>query len=123
MPRQVWAVGMVGALIGLVSADGSFNGAQGPNGLGEQIRGYLDRAVPLLSEVDDKNKHAFLLVPASDIGRHLGEEWNAPEALGPKITALVMFGLLAAVLFWVGTRRAPAADGEPAGDTHVRQSA
>jgi hypothetical protein len=40
---------------------------------GAQIRAYLDRANPLVSEAGDKNKLSFLLVPASDIGRRLGE--------------------------------------------------
>jgi len=41
--------------------------------LGQQIRAYLDRAAPLLSDGADKNRQSFLLVPASDMGRRLGE--------------------------------------------------
>ncbi len=41
--------------------------------LPEQIRGYLDRAAPRLADNVDKNKQSFLLIPASDIGNHLGE--------------------------------------------------
>ena len=41
--------------------------------LPEQIRGYLDRAAPRLADNVDKNKQSFLLIPASDVGKHLGE--------------------------------------------------
>jgi hypothetical protein len=41
--------------------------------LGKQIRTYLDMAAPLLSEGDDKTRQSLLLVPASDMGRRLGE--------------------------------------------------
>jgi eukaryotic-like serine/threonine-protein kinase len=37
------------------------------------IRDYLDRATPLLSDGQDKNRQTLLLVPASDMGRHFGE--------------------------------------------------
>jgi hypothetical protein len=39
----------------------------------EQIRGYLDRASPLLADGSDKNRQAFLLAPATEIGRHMGD--------------------------------------------------
>jgi len=67
---------ILGSECGLVEPDGVLNGVHAQTGqfdLSEQMRGYLQRAVPLLSEPDEKNKHAFLLVPASDVGRYLGE--------------------------------------------------
>jgi eukaryotic-like serine/threonine-protein kinase len=67
---------ILGSEFGLVEADGALNGIHPkPDvaALTAQIKQYLDRALPLLSDEGDKNKHSFLLVPASDIGRHLGE--------------------------------------------------
>jgi hypothetical protein len=67
---------ILGTEFGLVEADGALNGVHtpaGPAGLAEQIQGYLQRAVPLLAEGSEKVRHAFLLVPASDVGKHLGE--------------------------------------------------
>src|SRR5262249_55452772 len=67
---------ILGSECGLVLPDGTLNGTHGDDRQGElseQIHSYLQKAVPLLSEGDNKNKHAFLLVPASDVGRHLGE--------------------------------------------------
>jgi len=67
---------ILGKEFGLVEADGTLNGKH-PGAvvedLGKQLRSYLDRAVPLLAEGSDAGKHAFLLVPASDVGKHLGE--------------------------------------------------
>ena len=73
---------ILGSEFGLVALDGT--PAQTASGdqafaafaaevLDEQIRGYLNRAVPLLSDGAEKNRQSFLLVPASDMGRLLGE--------------------------------------------------
>jgi hypothetical protein len=43
-----------------------------------------------------------------DLSRHLGAQYTAKDANDPKIVALVMFVLLAAILLWVGTRKTPA---------------
>jgi hypothetical protein len=67
---------ILGTEFGLVTPDGALNGVHaGPanQGLTEQIRRYLDRAAPLVTEGNDKGPHSFLLVPASDVGKHLGE--------------------------------------------------
>jgi hypothetical protein len=67
---------ILGAEFGLVTADGNLNGVHADPGgaFSTQIRAYLERANPLVSEAGDKNnKLSFLLVPASDVGRHLGE--------------------------------------------------
>src|SRR5262249_47790820 len=42
------------------------------------------------------------------LGRHFGPAWNAEGAAHPKVAALVAFAVLALILFWVGTRKAPA---------------
>jgi hypothetical protein len=75
---------ILGLEFGLIEADGLLNGVHtkpGAAALSEQIRKYLDRAVPLLAEGAIKNKYAFLLVPASDVGRHLGDavQQEVPE--------------------------------------------
>jgi uncharacterized oligopeptide transporter (OPT) family protein len=54
---------------------------------------------------------------ALDLGRHLGPVWNAPDAPWPKIQALFMFGVLAVILLWVGSRRSPGQYGEPNRET------
>jgi eukaryotic-like serine/threonine-protein kinase len=54
------------------SGDKAF-AAYAAGALDEQISGYLNRAAPLLSDGSDKNRQSFLLVPASDMGRLLGE--------------------------------------------------
>jgi uncharacterized oligopeptide transporter (OPT) family protein len=46
-----------------------------------------------------------------DLGRFLGSAYTATGALPPKVVSLVMFVALAAVLLWVGSRRAPAENG------------
>jgi uncharacterized oligopeptide transporter (OPT) family protein len=58
----------------------------------------------------------FAFLPESfnqslDLGRFFGAAYTAKEALPPKVVALVMFGVLAAVLLWVGSRRAAGANG------------
>jgi hypothetical protein len=67
---------ILGREFGLVQPDGSHNGAHPtPAGteLSVQIESYLDRAAPLLTEGTEKSRLSFLLVPASEVGRHLGE--------------------------------------------------
>jgi hypothetical protein len=67
---------ILGSEFGLIEPDGALNGVHARGGaivLSEQIRKYLDRAVPLMAEAAVEDKHAFLLVPASDMGRHLGD--------------------------------------------------
>src|SRR5262249_336211 len=39
----------------------------------EKLKDYLERAVPLVTGKDPANQQAFLLVPASEAGRALGE--------------------------------------------------
>jgi uncharacterized oligopeptide transporter (OPT) family protein len=62
----------------------------------------------------------FAVLPESfnqalDLGRHFGPAWNTEGAPHPKVAALVAFAVLALILFWVGTRKAPAeAAGGPA---------
>jgi hypothetical protein len=67
---------ILGTEFGLVEPDGARNGVQqapSSDDLGKQIRSYLDKAVPLLADTSDTSKQSFLLVPASEVGRHLGE--------------------------------------------------
>jgi hypothetical protein len=67
---------ILGSEFGLLAADGSLNGVHGKSrmaALSEQIRNYLDRALPLLCDSIETSKQAFLLVPASDVGRYLGD--------------------------------------------------
>jgi eukaryotic-like serine/threonine-protein kinase len=70
---------ILGAEFGLVAPEetktpGSFSSLPDnpPAHFVEQIRGYLDRAAPLLSDGQDKNRQSLLLVPASDMGRYFG---------------------------------------------------
>jgi uncharacterized oligopeptide transporter (OPT) family protein len=46
-----------------------------------------------------------------DLGRFLGAAYTAREALPPKVVSLVLFGVLAAVLLRVGSRRTAGANG------------
>ena len=41
-------------------------GLPGSENLTAKIRGYLDRAAPLMSEGSDKSRQSFLLLPASN---------------------------------------------------------
>jgi uncharacterized oligopeptide transporter (OPT) family protein len=50
---------------------------------------------------------------ALDLGRHLGTQWNAPGAAGPKIVALIMFGVLVSVLVVVGSRQSTETERAP----------
>jgi putative OPT family oligopeptide transporter len=47
---------------------------------------------------------------ALNLGRHLGEGYTAADAVAPRLVALVMFVVLAVILFRVGTQKTPAAD-------------
>jgi hypothetical protein len=67
---------ILGSEFGLVTADGALNGVHlqpGSENLTAKIRGYLDRAAPLMSEGSDKSRQSFLLLPASEVGKYLGE--------------------------------------------------
>jgi serine/threonine protein kinase len=67
---------LLGLEFGLVEPDGSLNGvhrAEGDVSLSEQTKSYFEKAAPLLVGGNDQLRESFLLVPASDVGRHLGE--------------------------------------------------
>jgi eukaryotic-like serine/threonine-protein kinase len=66
---------LLGLEFGLIAPDGSLNGvhpSEGGKSLGDQLNAYLERATPLLAAGPEKERESFLLVPASDIGRHVG---------------------------------------------------
>ncbi len=52
-----------------------------------------------------------------DLGRHIGGAYAKGETVEAKVAALVMFGVLAAILLWVGSRRAPAEESNAEGRT------
>ncbi len=62
----------------------------------------------------------FAFLPAAfneklDLGRLFGTAWNLEESTGPKVAALLAFGVLAAILLWVGARKAPVTNGDESG--------
>ena len=52
---------------------------------------------------------------ALDLSKYLGSAYTAEDALGPKVIALITFGVLAVILFVIGSRKSPEAGGEHAG--------
>ena len=50
---------------------------------------------------------------ALELGKYLGADYNAPDSAIPKLVALVMFGLLAAILLRVGLQKSPVDNGRP----------
>jgi putative OPT family oligopeptide transporter len=62
----------------------------------------------------------FAFLPAEfnealDLGRHLGSAYALKDALGPKVVALAMFGVLAAILLAIGSRESTEMEGTAAG--------
>lgn len=59
----------------------------------------------------------FMLLPGSyikdlNLSKYLGEYWTADHAIAPKIAALIMFGLLAAFLLRIGTKKSSELEGD-----------
>jgi hypothetical protein len=50
---------------------------------------------------------------ALDLNKFLPEPYTVKEATGPKIVALVMFGILALILLAIGTRKSPEVENGP----------
>jgi hypothetical protein len=72
---------ILGLEFGLIEPDGSLNGVhpREPAGsLAEQTHAYFERATPLMAGGGaTPNGESFLLLPASEVGRHLGEAVHA----------------------------------------------
>jgi eukaryotic-like serine/threonine-protein kinase len=70
---------LLGLEFGLVEPDGSLNGVHQRDtevSLADQTRAYFDKATPLVQGITAKGD-SFLLVPASDVGRYLGDAVHA----------------------------------------------